>query len=52
MSPDLSAGDRAPGFDLERATYLIDGDGVRWRVWHKVKVPGHVDAVLAAARAF
>jgi peroxiredoxin Q/BCP len=48
----LSAGDRAPGFDLERATELIDGDGAIRRVWHEVKVPGHGDEVLAAARAF
>jgi peroxiredoxin Q/BCP len=35
---------------IERATYLIDGAGVIRRVWRKVKVPGHVDEVLAAAR--
>jgi len=38
-------------FGIERATYLIDGAGVIRRVWRKVKVPGHVDEVLAAARA-
>ena len=36
---------------IERATFLIDGDGRIARVWRKVKVPGHVDEVLAAARA-
>ncbi len=51
MSKELSACDRAPGFELERATDLIDGAGVIWRVWRKLKVPGHVDEVLAAARA-
>ena len=36
---------------IERATFLIDGAGKIARVWPKVKVPGHVDAVLEAARA-
>ncbi len=36
---------------IERATFLIDGKGVIRGVWRKVKVPGHVDAVLAAVRA-
>ncbi len=34
---------------IERATFLIDGDGRVARVWRKVKVPGHVDEVLEAA---
>jgi thioredoxin-dependent peroxiredoxin len=36
---------------IERATFLIDEKGVVRGVWRKVKVPGHVDAVLAAAKA-
>lgn len=36
---------------IERATFLIDAQGVVRNVWHKVKVTGHVDAVLAAVRA-
>ncbi len=36
---------------IERATFLIGGDGRIARVWRKVKVPGHVDEVLAAVRA-
>jgi peroxiredoxin Q/BCP len=36
---------------IERATFLIDAKGVVRNVWRKVKVPGHVDAVLAAVRA-
>jgi peroxiredoxin Q/BCP len=36
---------------IERATFLIDAKGVVRNVWRKVKVPGHVDAVLAAAKA-
>ena len=36
---------------IERATFLIDEKGVVRNVWHKVKVPGHVEAVLAAAKA-
>jgi peroxiredoxin Q/BCP len=35
---------------IERATYLIDGDGVIRGIWRKVKVPGHVEAVLEAAK--
>ena len=34
-----------------RKTYLIDEDGRIARVWPKVKVPGHADEVLEAARA-
>lgn len=36
---------------IERATYLIGADGKIAQVWRKVRVPGHVDAVLDAARA-
>ncbi|MEM9287670.1 MAG: thioredoxin-dependent thiol peroxidase [Pseudomonadota bacterium] len=36
---------------IERATYLIDKKGTVRNVWRKVKVPGHVDAVLDAAKA-
>ena len=36
---------------MERATFLIDAEGRIAQVWRKVKVPGHADAVLAAARA-
>ena len=36
---------------IERATFLIDAKGVVREVWHKVKVPGHVDEVMAAAKA-
>ena len=36
---------------IERSTFLIDGDGVVRTEWRKVKVPGHVDAVLDAVRA-
>ena len=35
---------------IERATFLIDGEGVLRGVWRKVKVNGHVDAVLAATK--
>ena len=35
---------------IERATFLIDGEGRIARAWHKVKVPGHVEEVLEAAR--
>ena len=36
---------------IERATYLIDADGNIAQAWRKVRVPGHVDAVLEAVRA-
>jgi thioredoxin-dependent peroxiredoxin len=36
---------------IERATFLIDEKGVVQGVWRKVKVTGHVEAVLAAAKA-
>ena len=36
---------------IDRATFLIDADGVVRNVWRKVKVPGHVEEVLAAAKA-
>lgn len=36
---------------IERATFLIDGKGIIRRIWHKVKVPGHAEEVLAAVRA-
>ena len=35
---------------VERATYLIAADGKIAQIWRKVKVPGHVDAVLDAVR--
>ena len=35
---------------IDRSTFLIDGEGTVREVWRKVKVPGHVDAVLAAAQ--
>ena len=35
---------------IERSTFLIDGNGHVVREWRKVKVPGHVDEVLAAAK--
>jgi peroxiredoxin Q/BCP len=36
---------------VERTTVLIDRDGTIARVWNKVKVPGHAEEVLEAARA-
>jgi peroxiredoxin Q/BCP len=36
---------------IERATFLIDQKGVVRRVWRKVKVDGHAEEVLAAAKA-
>lgn len=35
---------------IERSTFLIDEKGVLRQEWRKVKVPGHVDEVLAAAK--
>ena len=36
---------------IERSTFLIDGAGKIAQVWRKVKVPGHVEEVLEAAKA-
>ncbi|MCT8997223.1 peroxiredoxin [Chelativorans intermedius] len=36
---------------VERTTFLIDREGRIAQVWRKVKVPGHVEAVLEAAKA-
>jgi len=36
---------------IERSTFLFDGKGVLRRQWRGVRVPGHVDEVLAAASA-
>jgi len=36
---------------VERSTFLIDKTGRIARIWRKVKVPGHAEEVLAAARA-
>src|SRR5579859_3509830 len=36
---------------IDRASFLIDGTGVIRGIWHKVKVAGHVAAVLDAAKA-
>jgi peroxiredoxin Q/BCP len=38
-------------FGVERTTFLIDRNGRIARVWRKVKVPGHAEEVLAAAKA-
>jgi peroxiredoxin Q/BCP len=35
---------------IERSTFLIDGSGQVAQEWRKVKVPGHVEEVLAAAK--
>ena len=36
---------------IQRATFLVDEAGVIREIWRKVRVKGHVDAVLAAAQA-
>jgi peroxiredoxin Q/BCP len=36
---------------IERSSFVIDGNGVVREVWRKVKVPGHVEEVLAAVEA-
>jgi peroxiredoxin Q/BCP len=35
---------------IDRSTFLVDRDGRIHRIWRKVKVPGHAEEVLAAAR--
>jgi thioredoxin-dependent peroxiredoxin len=36
---------------VERSTFLLDGGGRLRQEWRKVKVPGHAEAVLEAARS-
>jgi peroxiredoxin Q/BCP len=36
---------------VERSTFLIDGEGVVRKVWRRVKVDGHVEAVARALDA-
>jgi peroxiredoxin Q/BCP len=36
---------------IDRSTFLIDPKGKIARIWRKVKVPGHAEEVLAAAKA-
>jgi peroxiredoxin Q/BCP len=36
---------------IERSTFLVDSKGVLRNEWRKVKVDGHVDEVLEAAKA-
>lgn len=36
---------------IERSTFLIDADGRIAKEWRKVKVPGHAEEVLEAAKA-
>jgi len=36
---------------IERSTFVIDGQGVLRREWRGVKVPGHVEEVLAFAQS-
>jgi thioredoxin-dependent peroxiredoxin len=36
---------------VERSTFLLDGAGRLLREWRNVKVPGHVEEVLEAARS-
>jgi peroxiredoxin Q/BCP len=37
---------------IDRSTFLVDGEGRVVRAWRGVKVPGHVEDVLATAREF
>lgn len=36
---------------IERSTFLLDGSGILRREWRKVKVPGHAEEVLEAAKS-
>ena len=36
---------------IERATFLFGAGGTLVKAWRKARVPGHVEAVLAAAKA-
>lgn len=36
---------------IQRATFLVDGDGIIRHAWPKVKVKGHVDEVLEVVKS-
>lgn len=36
---------------VDRSTFLVDKDGKLARIWRKVKVKGHIEEVLEAAKA-
>jgi peroxiredoxin Q/BCP len=36
---------------IERATFLVGGDGKLKRIWRKVKAQGHAAEVLEAVKA-
>jgi thioredoxin-dependent peroxiredoxin len=36
---------------IERSTFLLDPNGILRREWRKVKVPGHAEEVLEAAKS-
>ena len=36
---------------IDRSTFLVDGEGRIAKSWRSVKVPGHVEEVLGAAKA-
>jgi peroxiredoxin Q/BCP len=36
---------------MDRATFLVDAKGVIRQIWRKVRVPGHMEAVLDAAKS-
>ena len=36
---------------VERSTFLVDKDGKLAKVWRKVKVPGHAEAVLQSVQS-
>ena len=36
---------------IERSTFLLDGKGVLRHEWRKVKVPGHAEELLEAAKS-
>lgn len=36
---------------IDRSTFLIDGKGKIAKIWRKVRVPGHVEEVLEAAKS-
>lgn len=35
---------------IERSTFLIGADGILEKIWRKINVTGHLDAVMMAAR--
>ena len=35
---------------IERSTFLVSADNIIFKIWHKVKVKGHIDEVIKISK--